>query len=72
MSVFDDEWCCCCRQKDLETFLDHTRSKFVGFNVKNDNGSLAGLPLPIHEGVKVLNQVTTYCLFVWQSFFYFI
>lgn len=44
------------RQKDLETFLDHTRSKFVGFNVKNDNGSLAGLPLPIHEGVKVLNQ----------------
>lgn len=37
--------------------MEHTRSKFVGFNVKNDSGSLAGLPLPIHEGVKVLNQV---------------
>lgn len=41
----------------MEAFLEHTRSKFVGFNVKNDSGSLAGLPLPIHEGVKVLNQV---------------
>lgn len=46
------------RQKDLEMFLDHTRSKFVGFNVKNDSLSLAGLPLPIHEGVKVLKQVS--------------
>lgn len=49
-------WTSKVRQKDLEAFLEHTRSKFVGFNVKNDNGSLAGLPLPIHEGVKVLNQ----------------
>jgi hypothetical protein len=46
-----------CRQKDLEMFLDHTRAKFVGFQVKHDNTSLAGLPQPIHEGVKVLKQV---------------
>ena len=45
------------RQKDLEQFLEHTRAKFVGFQVKNDHTSLAGLPQPIHEGVKVLRQV---------------
>ncbi|CAG5134028.1 unnamed protein product [Candidula unifasciata] len=44
------------RQKDLENFLDHTRQKFVGFEVRNDHNSLAGLPQPIHEGVKVLKQ----------------
>jgi len=55
-------------QKDLDLFLEHTRAKFVGFHVKNDTCSLAGLPQPIHEGVKVLNQVRclnisdlTYC-----------
>ena len=41
----------------MELFLDHTRMKFVGFQVKNDQTSLAGLPRPIHEGVKVLKQV---------------
>jgi len=46
-----------CSQKDLDLFLEHTRAKFVGFHVKNDTRSLAGLPQPIHEGVKVLNQV---------------
>jgi len=52
-------WCCFvhCSQKDLDLFLEHTRAKFVGFHVKNDTRSLAGLPQPIHEGVKVLNQV---------------
>ncbi|KAJ8301773.1 hypothetical protein KUTeg_020760 [Tegillarca granosa] len=44
------------RQKELDLFLEHTRSKFVGFQVKNDQESLAGLPQPIHEGVKVLKQ----------------
>jgi len=48
-----------CSQKDLELFLEHTRAKFVGFHVKNDTQSLAGLPQPIHEGVKVLNQVSS-------------
>ncbi len=49
---------CVYRLKDLEMFLEHTRGKFVGFQVKNDHNSLAGLPQPIHEGVKVLKQVS--------------
>nr|CAG4644598.1 EOG090X01YQ [Leptodora kindtii] len=44
------------RQKDVEQFLDTTRMKFVGFPLQNDNVSLAGLPQPIHEGVRVLKQ----------------
>lgn len=45
------------RYKDIDMFLDNTRMKFVGFNVPSDRTSLAGLPLPIHEGLRVLNQV---------------
>ncbi|XP_072026096.1 striatin-interacting protein 1 homolog isoform X2 [Amphiura filiformis] len=44
------------RQKDLDTFLDHTRSKFVGFQVPSDRSTLAGLPQPIHEGVQILKK----------------
>ncbi|CAF1125017.1 unnamed protein product [Didymodactylos carnosus] len=44
------------RQKDLETFLDHTRKKFVGFTIKDDLNTLIGLPKPIHESVKILKQ----------------
>lgn len=44
------------RQKDLESFLEQTRQKFVGFKVTQDLDSLAGLPKPIHEGVKVLKD----------------
>ena len=44
------------RQKDIEHFLEHTRNKFVGLQVRDDVASLAGLPQPIHEGVKVLKQ----------------
>ena len=44
------------RQKDVELFLDNTRTKFVGFKLSEDNSSLAGLPPPIHEGAKILNQ----------------
>ena len=47
------------RQKDLDNFLESTRAKFVGFQVPNDQISLAGMPLPIHEGVNVLKQVCT-------------
>lgn len=46
------------RQKDIDTFLDSTRVKFVGFQLQGDRTSLAGLPLPIHEGVKVLSKVS--------------
>ncbi len=45
------------RQKDVDQFLDTTRVKFVGFPLHNDRISLAGLPQPIHEGVRVLKQV---------------
>ncbi|KAF4523407.1 hypothetical protein B566_EDAN007878 [Ephemera danica] len=44
------------RMKDLDQFLDNTRVKFVGFQLQGDRESLAGLPQPIHEGVKVLKQ----------------
>ncbi|XP_038068316.1 striatin-interacting protein 1 homolog isoform X2 [Patiria miniata] len=44
------------RQKDLDVFLDHTRRKFVGFQVQSDSDTLAGLPQPIHEGVHVLKK----------------
>lgn len=45
------------RSKEIDSFLDHTRMKFVGFQLCNDQTSVAGLPLPIHEGLKVLKQV---------------
>ncbi|XP_068234534.1 striatin-interacting protein 1 homolog isoform X2 [Palaemon carinicauda] len=44
------------RQKDIDSFLDSTRVKFVGFQLQGDRTSLAGLPQPIHEGVKVLSK----------------
>jgi len=44
------------RPKDLDQFLDTTRLKFVGFMLPNDRVSLAGLPQPIHEGVRVLKE----------------
>ena len=44
------------RQKDIDSFLDSTRIKFVGFPLQGDRTSLAGLPHPIHEGVKVLHK----------------
>ena len=48
------------RQKDVDQFLDATRIKFVGFPLQNDRVSLAGLPQPIHEGVRVLKQVAPF------------
>lgn len=45
------------RQKDIDQFLDATRNKFIGFTLPEDHQSLAGLPQPIHEGFKTLNQV---------------
>lgn len=46
------------RQKDIDQFLDASRSKFIGFTLPDDNQSLAGLPLSIHEGFRTLNKVT--------------
>ena len=42
--------------KDLDSFLENTRMKFVGFTLKNDRTTLAGLPPPIHEGVDILKS----------------
>ncbi|KAB7497187.1 Striatin-interacting protein 1 [Armadillidium nasatum] len=44
------------RQKDIDSFLDSTRMKFVGYPLQGDRSSLAGLPQPIHEGVNVLSK----------------
>ena len=44
------------RSKDIETFLDNSRTKFVGFKLQDDTSSLAGLPHAIHEGARVLNK----------------
>ena len=48
------------RQKDIDLFLDTARLKFVGYSLQGARDSLAGLPLPIHEGVKTLKEVGTY------------
>lgn len=45
------------RQKDIDLFLENARLKFVGYNLQGDRATLAGLPQPIHEGVKTLREV---------------
>ncbi|ODN03424.1 Striatin-interacting protein 1 [Orchesella cincta] len=54
------------RQKDLDAFLENSRMKFVGFPIQGDRDTLAGLPAPIHEGVKVLKQHIYVSLSEWQ------
>ncbi|XP_018330391.1 striatin-interacting protein 1 isoform X2 [Agrilus planipennis] len=44
------------RRKDIDLFLENARMKFVGYNLQGDRDSLAGLPQPIHEGVKTLKE----------------
>ena len=44
------------RQKDIDTFLDHTRLKFVGYVLPNDRTTTAGLPEPILEGISILER----------------
>ncbi|CAD7094173.1 unnamed protein product [Hermetia illucens] len=44
------------RQKDIDQFLDISRSKFIGYTLTDDHESLAGLPQPIHEGIKTLKR----------------
>lgn len=47
------------RQKDIDMFLDTSRLKFLGYSLPGDRTTLFGLPEPIHEGVKTLNEVST-------------
>ncbi|XP_076262128.1 striatin interacting protein isoform X2 [Rhynchophorus ferrugineus] len=44
------------RQKDIDSFLDAARMKFVGYTLPGDNTTLFGLPEPIHEGLRILNE----------------
>ncbi|CAG2100909.1 unnamed protein product [Medioppia subpectinata] len=44
------------RQTDIDTFLDHTRLKFVGYVLPNDRTTTAGLPEPILEGIAILER----------------
>lgn len=47
------------RQKDVDTFLEVSRLKFVGYIFEKDRETLAGLPQPIHEGVNTLKRVSS-------------
>ncbi|OAD53293.1 Protein FAM40A [Eufriesea mexicana] len=44
------------RQKDVDTFLEISRLKFVGYNLVGDRQSLAGLPQPILESINTLKK----------------
>nr|XP_033815300.1 striatin-interacting protein 2 isoform X2 [Geotrypetes seraphini] len=49
-------WATKVREKDIEHFLEASRSKFIGFTLGHDIDTLVGLPRPIHESVKTLKQ----------------
>ena len=51
-------WTSKVRQKDIDQFLDSARMKFVGFPLEGDRVSLAGLPQPLHEGIRILKDVS--------------
>lgn len=51
------------REKDIEIFLDASRSKFIGYTLQNDLNTLAGLPQPIKEGVGILKKVRNVIFF---------
>jgi hypothetical protein len=44
------------RQKDIDQFLQCSRSKFIGYTLPDDHETLAGLPQPIHEGFRILKK----------------
>ncbi|XP_061422962.1 striatin-interacting protein 1 isoform X3 [Lethenteron reissneri] len=44
------------REKDIEHFLEASRSKFIGFQLGGDTETVVGLPRPIHESVLILKQ----------------
>uniref|UniRef100_A0A8C8D7G9 Striatin interacting protein 1 n=1 Tax=Oncorhynchus tshawytscha TaxID=74940 RepID=A0A8C8D7G9_ONCTS len=45
------------REKDIEHFLESSRSKFIGYTLGNDTDTVVGLPRPIHESIRTLKQV---------------
>lgn len=44
------------READIDAFLASTREKFVGFAVRGDRRSMAGLPAPLTESLAVLER----------------
>uniref|UniRef100_A0A182SI12 DUF3402 domain-containing protein n=1 Tax=Anopheles maculatus TaxID=74869 RepID=A0A182SI12_9DIPT len=44
------------RRKDIDIFLNNSRSKFIGYTLKDDHETIAGLPQPIQEGFKTLTK----------------
>ncbi|EPY73189.1 striatin-interacting protein 1 [Camelus ferus] len=54
------------REKDIEMFLESSRSKFIGYTLgrlntgpllfSSDTNTVVGLPRPIHESIKTLKQ----------------
>uniref|UniRef100_A0A8C5FR34 Striatin-interacting protein 1 homolog n=1 Tax=Gadus morhua TaxID=8049 RepID=A0A8C5FR34_GADMO len=44
------------REKDIENFLESSRSKFIGYTLGNDTNTVVGLPRPIHESIRTLKQ----------------
>ncbi len=45
------------RLRELESFLDQERKKFLGFGDLNDDlDTLIGLPYPIHESIRILKE----------------
>lgn len=50
-------WVTKVRYKEMDAFLDQTRTKFLGYVLPgNDRSTTAGLPEPILEGIKVLQN----------------
>ncbi|KFV49062.1 Striatin-interacting protein 1, partial [Gavia stellata] len=41
------------REKDIEMFLESSRSKFIGYHL-GDTNTVVGLPRPIHESIRTL------------------
>uniref|UniRef100_A0A8C5M318 Striatin interacting protein 1 n=1 Tax=Leptobrachium leishanense TaxID=445787 RepID=A0A8C5M318_9ANUR len=50
------------REKDIEIFLESSRSKFIGYTLGSDTDTVVGLPRPIHESIRTLKL---------KFFFYF-
>ncbi|NXS57046.1 STRP1 protein, partial [Brachypteracias leptosomus] len=44
------------REKDIEMFLESSRSKFIGYTLGSDTNTVVGLPRPIHESIRTLKQ----------------
>uniref|UniRef100_A0A8C8EBR9 Striatin interacting protein 1 n=1 Tax=Otus sunia TaxID=257818 RepID=A0A8C8EBR9_9STRI len=47
------------REKDIEMFLESSRSKFIGYTLGSDTNTVVGLPRPIHESIRTLKLVST-------------